>query len=451
MTVTDATATRVDAIVPEGLAPGWYDVRVSNAGPGAPSDTLTDALTITNALDHFTFGPVLTQTAGVSFTVMITAEDAFGWRVMDYTGSAALSDSTGTLSPTMTSSFTAGTVMATLTITRAQQDVVITAQDGAQTGTSQAFDVLHAPLDHFAFDPLGEQTAGVPFTVTITAVDAFGNPIPDYTGPNVLVDSTGTLSPTLTPTFTDGIVQVTATITDAQGGVVINTWNQASGALPPMGESDAFDVVAGPLDAILIAPRPILTQTVGQSFAITLTVMDAYGNVLSDFNGTVALSDTTGTITPTEVVCNNGIWAGAVTIIQDHPEVYIIALESGVARGRSNAFAVLGGPLATFVFSQVPTQTVGVPFTVTITAMDAFANPVTAYSGFNILTDTTGTITPTTTPAFVNGTVQLAVTVNQAYAQDVITTTGTGQTGTSNAFAVVKSTWDIYLPLVSRN
>jgi hypothetical protein len=205
------------------------------------------------------------------------------------------------------------------------------------------------------------------------------------------------------------------------------------------------------LDVIVIAPQPILPQTVGQSFAITLTVMDAYGNVLSDFNGAVVLSDTTGTITPTEVTCNNGIWAGAVTITQDHPEVYITALESGVERGRSNVFAVMGGPLADFVFSSILTQTMGVPFTITITAVDAFDNPITAYTGTNTLTDTTGTITPTLTPAFVNGTVQLMVTINQAQVQDVITTTGGGQLGTSNAFAVVKSTWDIYLPLVSRD
>jgi len=257
--------------------------------------------------------------------------------------------------------------------------------------------------------------------------------------------------PTVTPAFSDGTVQVAVTIIRAQSDVTISTWIEGSLFLPYYGSSDPFDVVPGPLEFIHIEPTPILTQTAGQPFTITLTVVDAYDNVVTDFNGTVVLSDTTGAITPTEVTCSSGVWEGPVTISRAHDEVTIAALESGVERGRSNAFDVVAGPLARFTFGTVLTQTVGIFFTVDITAVDAFDNPVVTYTGANVLTDTTGTITPTVTPAFVDGAVQFAVTINQVQSGVVITTTGAGRTGSSNAFDVVSGVRRIFLPLIMRN
>jgi len=151
LTVINVSPTWIEAVVPAGLAPGLYDLTVVNPGSGDLSDVLPNAITVTNALDHFVFSTILTQTVDVAFNVVITAEDAFGWIVTTYVGSAALSDSTGTLVPNTTPNFVAGVVNVSVTINRAQNNVTITAQDGPQ-GTSNPFNVVSG--EYYIFLPL---------------------------------------------------------------------------------------------------------------------------------------------------------------------------------------------------------------------------------------------------------------------------------------------------------
>jgi hypothetical protein len=90
-----------------------------------------------------------------------------------------------------------------------------------------------------------------------------------------------------------------------------------------------------------------------------------------------------------------------------------------------------------FIISEISSpQTVGVAFTITITTVDAAGQTVAGYTGPNTLSDTTGTITPTTTGAFTNGVWTGQVTINKEQAGVTITTTGNGKTGISNSFDV---------------
>ncbi|MBO3802906.1 MAG: DNRLRE domain-containing protein [Candidatus Brockarchaeota archaeon] len=100
--------------------------------------------------------------------------------------------------------------------------------------------------------------------------------------------------------------------------------------------------------------------------------------------------------------------------------------------------AVVPGPLNSFVFAAIPSpKTAGVPFTVSVTAKDAFGNTVTSYTGTNALSDTTGTINPTITGAFVNGVWSGDVVINKVASNVKISTSGGGKTGESNLFNVV--------------
>ena len=56
-----------------------------------------------------------------------------------------------------------------------------------------------------------------------------------------------------------------------------------------------------------------------------------------------------------------------------------------------------------FTFNTISNQTASTAFSITITAEDAFDNTATSYTGTNSLSDTTGTISPTTTGAFTSG------------------------------------------------
>ena len=93
-------------------------------------------------------------------------------------------------------------------------------------------------LDHFVFAPItSSQTAGSPFSITITALDAHGNTVVSYAGSNSLGDSTGTIAPTSTGPFTSGVWTGSVTIPQAQAGVVITTTGSSR-----TGASNSFDV-----------------------------------------------------------------------------------------------------------------------------------------------------------------------------------------------------------------
>jgi hypothetical protein len=99
---------------------------------------------------------------------------------------------------------------------------------------------------------------------------------------------------------------------------------------------------------------------------------------------------------------------------------------------------VLPGPLNSFALGSISSpKTAGVSFTISITAKDAFGNTVTSYTGTNALSDTTGTIVPTMTGAFVNGVWSGDVVINKVANNVKITTSGGGKTGESNLFNVV--------------
>ena len=94
------------------------------------------------------------------------------------------------------------------------------------------------------------------------------------------------------------------------------------------------------------------------------------------------------------------------------------------------------GTVDKFGFNAVSSpQTAGTSFSVTITALDSLGDAVTSYTGTPFLSDLSGTISPTSSLAFVGGVWIGSVTVTSA-GPDSITATDGAITGTSNMFTV---------------
>ena len=87
---------------------------------------------------------------------------------------------------------------------------------------------------------IGTQTAYVPFSIMITALDSDGLLVPTYLDTNTLSDSTGTISPTTTGAFTNGTWTGDVTITAVGTGVTITTLGAGKTSV-----SNVFDVTAG--------------------------------------------------------------------------------------------------------------------------------------------------------------------------------------------------------------
>jgi len=135
--------------------------------------------------------------------------------------------------------------------------------------------VTPGPLERFVFDTISSpKQVAVPFSITITAYDAFGNVKTDYTGSNSLSDTTGTISPTVTGAFVNGKWTGMVTINKIGKNIKITT----SGGLlvsPKTGESNVFDVKAGPPAKLLIEPSSF-TMAAGVTYSyINISLRDA--------------------------------------------------------------------------------------------------------------------------------------------------------------------------------
>ena len=95
-------------------------------------------------------------------------------------------------------------------------------------------------LDHFVISTVGQQSTRVPFTITITAVDQYGNTVTQFTGTVTLSDSTGTITPPSTGSFSGGVWTGPVTITAAQTGIVITV---TGGGKSGSSTSNNFNVI----------------------------------------------------------------------------------------------------------------------------------------------------------------------------------------------------------------
>jgi flagellin-like protein len=415
-------------------------------------------------LATFTFGSISSpQTAGSAFSVTITAVDAYGnteagstagYTVPGYTGTATLADTSGSISPT-SATFTAGVWTGSVTITKATTGDVITATDPTtkMTGSSLPFTVTSlATASSFSFSTISSpQIAGAGFTVTISAVDIYGNTVPGYTGAATLTDTSGTIYTTApgittTSTFVNGVWTGSVTVTKATASDVITATDAVNNL---KGSSGSFAVGPGALASFTFGSIGS-TQTAGTAFPVTVTAYDQYLNVETSYPGTAAFSDQTGTLAISGS-WSAGVWTGTMTVTKASTTLdYITATDSTstpVVIGTSTDFTVNPGPLASFIISPIGTlQHDTVAFSVTTTAYDQYGNVATGYTATSAtLSDLTGTITPTSAP-FTAGVSTVSVNITSPYQNDVITVTAaSGIYAKSNSFNVVAGSLDHFV------
>src|SRR5262249_4676948 len=137
---------------------------------------------------------------------------------------------------------------------------------------------------HLSVSAPSGSTAGSPFTVTVTALDASGNTVPGYTG-TVHFTSTDTSAP-LPPdyTFTDadaGVHNFTVTLTSA-GSQTITVADPVVGSITGRTTVTVSPAAASQLafgqQPTNTAPGAVITP------AVTVRVLDAFGNLVSGDN-----------------------------------------------------------------------------------------------------------------------------------------------------------------------
>ncbi|MBE7436701.1 MAG: DUF4082 domain-containing protein [Anaerolineales bacterium] len=198
------------------------------------------------------------------------------------------------------------------------------------TGTTTVNYIIPGPLDHIVVSPNpATVVAGTTQQFSAVGYDANNNPIPNLTFAWSVVNGGGTID--VSGRFTAGVIPGT------YANTVVATRNAISGTASvtvsePVLHHFEFATIANP--KYLNAP-----------FSITLRARDNAGNLVVGYAGTVALTDSTGTVTPTSVgPFVGGAWTGPVTIGATASSATLTATGSGVT-GISNTFQVLAAPV----------------------------------------------------------------------------------------------------------
>jgi hypothetical protein len=149
---------------------------------------------------------------------------------------------------------------------------------------------------HLSIQAPASISAGTPVTITVTALDDFGQPATGYTGTVHFVASNGA---TADYTFTAADMGQHAFSNLVFPWAGTYTVAGADTANPLITGSTTFTIT--PAAAAQIAFSLPSTITAGVPFSITVTVQDAYGNTVTGYTGTVHFTTTdtaTGVVLP---------------------------------------------------------------------------------------------------------------------------------------------------------
>lgn len=186
------TVTGVNNSVVEGLKSAT--ITASAAGLESVSRTVS---VYDNDPHHFIFAPITSpKVRGAPFATSVSAYDLDGRLISNYSSALTITATgdAGIISRSPTSiTFASGVWNGNMTISTLSENVRLKVSAGtAYTGTSDAFSVVQGGPSLYLLSGIGSsQTAGQPFTATITARDAINGGLPKYSGFVVLSSQAG--------------------------------------------------------------------------------------------------------------------------------------------------------------------------------------------------------------------------------------------------------------------
>jgi hypothetical protein len=220
-------------------------------------------------------------------------------------------------------------------------------------------------------------TAGQIFTVTITAKDKSGKTVSGYNG-NLDLTTTGFLIP---GGRYEQLVRMHNGVVQMKGPEFVAETLHVTASVGAVKATTLITVNPGPVsDFRVSAPIGV---TAGASFAVSLQAEDRYRNLVSDYSGTATLSCGDGQTvyfqgnSPNSITVVNGRGTADIALHRADPNCWLgAASKDGKVTG-GTPVDVDPAPPASFTLSAPSTVSVGVPFTVTVKAKDAYGNTTT--------------------------------------------------------------------------
>ena len=340
-----------------------------------------------------------TTTAGKTFQVVVSVQDAAGRLTTNFKGTVHFSSSDLKAVLPASYTFTAadnGVKSFTFTLkTAGNQSVSV--QSGAITG-SDSVAVVSAGATHLGIVAAANPIAGAPFDVTVRALDKFGNVATGYLG-TVHLSTNDTASGVALPTnytFTagdNGIHTFTGGATLITAGTRTISVKPTNGLWLPVSTSVAVQAAAG-ASLSVSAPASI---TAGVPLSVTVTARDQFGNVATGFAGIVQVTSSDGSATLpadyTFVAADKGVHV-LQPVMKTAGSQSVTVASSGLTSGQLSNITVKAGAAANAAFVQGPSNTfaaTAIKPAITVQVTDSFGNAVKANVNVSLIFGTNPT------------------------------------------------------------
>ena len=314
--------------------------------------------------------------------VAVYARDAFGNIAITYSGTAHLTTSDPLATLPADGAITNGVGFLTI-IPRTLGNQTITATD-ATNGFSATETVLVTPGQGVSFTvtPVTNAVAGTVQSMRVTVYDAFGNVSTVYTGSMRVSSSDPTVSGFYTFTAADAGVHTFSVALTRAGTQSVTV---ADIATPAMSLTQTGIVVTAAA-AASITVTPLVSTVAGVAQSVTITARDVYGNLATSYRGTLAFtsSDLQVAMLPTYAftAADAGSHTFSVTFKSSRGQTFTATDTVTPAMTYFQLDIMVSAAAMTGFAFRVPSgATAGVAFSVTVTAVDAFGNPITGYTG----------------------------------------------------------------------
>jgi len=267
----------------------------------------------------------------------------------------------------------------------------------AASNASHSGNIIVKPggFDHFAVQLPEKVRAGEGFIVRLQAYDMHDNLITNFaeTGKEfkVLVSGSAQAQPSIlkAAAFMGGSAGIT--VTGEKAGAVMLSIFESGGTVPVV--TKEITILPNKLDHFFIQSPPSVAA--GNNFDIKVIARDVFNNPIADTdieskNLKLTLAGTAGVkIVSADMVFRNGISIAALTAEKTGESVFEVYDTATGSKGVSAVLKVMPAGLSHFKVYAPKEAAAGEPFEVTISAFDAFDNPIDNYAssgrGVNII------------------------------------------------------------------
>lgn len=490
------TSSDPAAILPADvvLVNGAATVNVKFLTVGVQTLTATDVATpsITGTLSSNATPPVASQmsvsgypstTAGLSNNFTVRLIDTIGQTATGFTGTVYFSSSDLQAGLPASYTFTAADAgvhsFAATMKTAGNQSITVRDLSGTIVGTQAGINVNAAAFSRFDLSvPNGADskghilvTAGEAISLTVRAVDLYNNSIQGYTGTIAITSSDSIANVPANYTFSavdGGSHTFTVDLRTATPNGVVWSFSvvDTSNATTLVTKTNFEVVNAAAATMKLTAPT---NNVAGSGFSSKLTVLDAYGNTVKNYFGTVHFASPSVASLPADYSFNSvdgGVHDFGITLYTSGLQVFSAVDTARALVGGTSSLTVTPGAATRVAISGPASTTAGVAQTINVSVVDAYGNIATSYRGtvafassdaqavlpasytfankdsgfhaFSATLKTAGSRTISVSDAASGLSGQTAVTVNAATAAGSFTVSGIPTTvaGTAQSFTV---------------